>query len=115
MASMKLPKLLRKEVLRTVAYLKNQSPSQKKVTLYARANGDKPNLRHLRIIGSRAWVHVPKKQRKKLNNRAWQGIFIGYEGKNLYRIYHPFTGKIHKIQDVDIDKRLLYDKSKVNL
>ena len=59
-------------------------------------------------------MHIPEKQRKKLNNKAWQGIFIGCKGKNLYRIYHPLTGKIHKTQDVNIDKELLYDKSEVN-
>ena len=114
MASMKLPKSLWGEILRTVAYLKNRSPSQKGVTPYERANGEKPNLKHLRVIGSRAWVHVPEKMRKKLNDRAWQGIFVGYEGNSLYRIYHPLTGKIHKTRDVDIDEGLLYDKSEVN-
>ena len=94
--------------------MKNRSPSQKGVTPYERANREKPNLWHLRVIGSRAWVHVPEKQRKKLNDRAWQGIFVGYEGRNLYRIYHPLTRKIHKTRDVDIDEGLLYDKSEVN-
>ena len=38
---------------------------------------------------------------------------MGYEGNNLYRIYHPLTGKIHKTRDVDIDKSLLYNKSDI--
>ncbi len=59
-------------------------------------------------------MHLPEKLRKKLNDRAWQGIFIGYEGRNLYRIDHPFIGKIHKTRDVDRDEGLLYDKSEVN-
>lgn len=58
-------------------------------------------------------MHVPEKKRKKLNNRAWQEIFVGYEEKNFYRIYYPLTRKIHKTQDVDIEG-LLYDKSEVN-
>ena len=40
--------------------------------------------------------------------------FVGYEGTNLYRVYHPLTGKIHKTRDVDIDEGFLYDKSEVN-
>ncbi len=84
------------------------------MTFYERANEEKPNLKHLRVVGSRTWVHVPEKPRRKLNNRAWQGIFVRYEGKNLYRIYHPLIGKIHKTRDVDIDESLLYDKSEVN-
>lgn len=42
--------------------------------------------------------------RKKLNNRTWQKIFISYERKNLYRIYHFLKRK-----------NLLYNKSKINL
>ncbi len=114
MAAMRLLKSLWGEILKTVAYPKNRSSSRKGVTPYERANEEKPNLKHLRIVGSRAWVHVPEKLRKKLNDRAWQGIFVGYEGRNLYRIYHPLTGKIHKTRDVDIDEGLLYDKSEVN-
>lgn len=114
LVSMKLPKSLWEEILKTVAYLKNRSPSQKELTPYERADGETPNLGHLRVIGSRAWVHVPEKLRKKLNDTAWQGIFVGYEGRNLYRIYHPLTGKIHKTRDVEIDEGLLYDKSEVN-
>lgn len=106
--SMKLPKSLWEEILKTVTYLKNRSQSQKELTPYERANGENPNLRHLCVIGSRAWVQ------RKLNDTAWQGIFVGYEGRNLYRIYHPLTGKVHKTRDVDIDEGLLYDKSEVN-
>lgn len=59
-------------------------------------------------------MHVPEKLRKKLNDIAWQGIFVSYGGRNPYRIYHPLTGKIHKTRDVDIDEGQLYDKSEVN-
>ena len=98
-----------------MAYLKNRSPSQKGVTPYERANEEKSNLKHLCIVGSWAWVHVPEKLRKKLKDRAWQGIFVGYKGRNLYKIYQPLTGKINKTRDIDIDEDLLCDKSKVNL
>ncbi len=54
MAAMELPKSLWRKILKTVAYLKNRSPSQKGVTLYERANEEKPNLKHLGIVGSRA-------------------------------------------------------------
>ena len=54
MASMKLSKSLWEEILKTVAYLKNRNLSQKEITLYKKANGKKPNLKHLQVIGSRA-------------------------------------------------------------
>ena len=59
-------------------------------------------------------MHVSKKLRKKLNNKAWQEIFVVNKEKNLYKIYHPLSRKIHKTRDVDIDKRLLYDKLETN-
>ncbi len=59
-------------------------------------------------------MHTPEKLRKKLNDKVWQRIFDGYEGKKFYRIYHPLTRKIHKTRDVDINKGLLYNKSEVN-
>ena len=93
---MKLPKSLWGEILKMVAYFKNRSLSQKDVTPYERVNEEKPDVKHLRAIGYRAWVHVPEKLRKKLIDGAWQGILVGYKGHNLYRIYHPLTGKIHK-------------------
>ena len=33
--------------------------------------------------------------RKKLKNRAGQGVFIGYKKKNLYKIYYLLTKKIY--------------------
>lgn len=59
-----LPKSLWGEVLKTAAYIKNRSPKVDEITPYERANGIKPFLGHLRIIGARTWVHIPKEKRK---------------------------------------------------
>lgn len=53
-ANMKLFKLLWGEILKTMAYLKNWSPSQKKITLYKRVNRKKLNLKYLQVIDLRA-------------------------------------------------------------
>ncbi len=113
-AAMRLLKSFWGEILNMVAYPKNRSPSQNRVNHYERANEEKQNLKHLRIIGSQDWVHIPEKLKKKLNDKAGQGIFVGYEGRNLYRIYHPLTNNIHKTREVDIVESLLYNKSEVN-
>ena len=78
----RLPKSLWGEVLKTTAYLKNRSPGVDDATPYERINGIKPFLGHLRVIGARAWVHIPKEKRKKLDDRSWQGVLVGYEGNN---------------------------------
>ena len=71
--------------------------------------GRKPNFSHICVLGARAWVHIPKK-RKKLDKCSWQGIHVGYEDTNQYRIYNPCTEKIHVIRDVTIDKKNLFDR-----
>lgn len=112
--SMKLPKSLWGEILKTMVYLKNQSLSQKGVTPYKKVNAQKPNFMYLQIISSRVQVNILEKHSNKFNDRAWQGIFISYKKTNFYRIYYLLTEKIHKTRDVDIDKNLLHNKSKVN-
>ncbi len=112
--TMKLLKSLWFEILNTVAYLKNRSQGSDGITSFEKLKEDKPDLRHLRIFGSRAWVHIPKKKRRKLDKRFWQGIFVGYEGKNQYRIYNPRTGTVNVYRDVKIDEKNLYDMSSVS-
>ena len=53
-----------------VAYLKNCSLNQKGVTPYKGANEEKPDLKHLRAIGSWACVYVSEMLKKKLTDRA---------------------------------------------
>lgn len=53
--------LIMGEYLKTVAYLKNQTLSQKKVTLYEMTNRKKPNFRQLYVISLKTWIHVPEK------------------------------------------------------
>ena len=49
-----------------------------------------------------------------MDEKSWQGIFVGYEGKNQYQIYNPWTRKVHVVQDVKIDDYNLDDKSAAN-
>lgn len=110
LAAMKLPKSLWSEILLAVCYLKNRSPYVNGVTPYESLNGLRPDLSHLRVLGARASVHIPKEKRKKLDERPWQGIHVGYEGSNQYRIYDPCTGKTHITRDVTIDEKNLFDR-----
>ena len=105
----KLPKSLWGEVIKTSAYIKNRCPGVDEITPYERLNKEKPTLSHLRIIGSRTWVHIPKEKRTKLDDRSWQGIFVGYDGTNQFRIYDPRTGKVHISRDIQVDELNTYD------
>ena len=44
------------------------------------------------------------KKRKKLDERSYQGIHVGYEGNNPYRIYDPCIGQVFVTRDVHFDK-----------
>ncbi len=115
LSTMKLAKSLWFKILNTVAYLKIRSPGFNGITPFEKLQGDKPDLRHLRIVGSYAWVYIPKKNRRKLDERSWQGIFVGYKRKNQYMLYNLRTETVHLYRDVKIDEKNLYDKSSISL
>jgi hypothetical protein len=60
------------EVVDTACYLVNQSPSSVLVdkTLHEAWTGKKPSLKHLIVFGCDAYVHVPKENRSKLDNKV---------------------------------------------
>ena len=97
-----LPKELWAELARTVAHLKNRSPTSalNNRTPYEALYGRRPDVSHLVAIGTKAFVHMPKKKTKKLDPRNFKGIMVGYGGSNQYRIWIPGTNKIRVSRDV---------------
>src|SRR5271155_4578580 len=91
-----LPKELWAELACAVAHLKNRSPTNalKGKTPYEALYGKKPDVSHFVAIGTKAFVHTPKKKTKKLDPRGIEGIMVGYGGSNQYRIWVPGTNKI---------------------
>lgn len=83
LASIKLPKLFRGKILKTVASLKNWNPSQKGIISYKKANEEKPNLKHLYIIGLRTWVDVSIKLRKNLIIQFGKEFLLNIKGKTF--------------------------------
>ncbi|KAG8479560.1 hypothetical protein CXB51_029173 [Gossypium anomalum] len=70
---------------------------------------------HLRVFSCKAFVHVSKDERSKLDAKTRQCIFIGYglDGEFGYRLYDPVQKKLVRSRDVvfiedqtidDIDK-----------
>jgi hypothetical protein len=88
-AEAKLDKRLWMEIAETVVYLKNRSPTIAVATTpYELWHGTKPNLSHLKIIGSTAYIHVPKEKRTKLDTHSHKGIMVGYGGgTNQYKVW----------------------------
>ncbi|KAI0991681.1 hypothetical protein K3495_g16506, partial [Podosphaera aphanis] len=68
--------------------------------------GKKPSAKRYKIWGCPAYVHIPKERRKKLDRKAWKGIFIGYSPRNpgIYRIWNPSSYKVHEAKFVIFDE-----------
>ena len=91
------------EAKSTAVYVLNRSPTsnlQDKIPQEA-WDGNKVNVSHFRIFGSVDFYHVPKKLRKKLDDRSEKCIFVGYsEQSKSYILYNPITKKFIISKDV---------------
>eukprot|EP00903_Cladosiphon_okamuranus_P012044 g11309.t1 len=97
-----LPKHLWGEIAATSVFLVNRLPHKalKGNTPYWRMFGKQANLSFLRIIGSRAFVHVEGHNTKR-QPRAWEGVLVGYENDSpTFRIYNRTTGHITSSRNV---------------
>jgi transposase InsO family protein len=102
LADTRFPKELWAELACTVTHLKNRSPTSalNGRTPYEALYGKRPDVSHLVAIGTKAFVHMPKKKTKKLDSRNFAGFMVGYGGSNQYRIWIPGTNKIRVSRDV---------------
>ena len=65
----------------------------------------KLNLRHLRVLGSIAYVHVQKEKRRKLDAKAVKCILVGYlDEQKGYKCYNPRTKQARMSNDVVFDE-----------
>lgn len=78
--------------IRTGTYLHNRTPNANTdgKTPHEKFYNVVPQVDHLRIFGSQAFVHIPEERRKKLDDRAIRCKFIGYlEGMKGWRFWDP--------------------------
>ena len=101
-----LPLELWYEVSRTIARIKNVMPhSFIGSTPYEAMWERPPDVSYLRVIGSEAWVLVPKKLREhKFEPRAVKCQLVGYEGSNQYVLWDPDRNEIVWARDLTIDE-----------
>ena len=92
----KMPLKFWAEALSTAVYLCNRSPTAALggITPYKCFHREKPDVSTLKVFGCRAFVHVPKEKRSKVEGKSIKCIFIGY----------PSTSKGFKFYDVENDK-----------
>ena len=86
----KLPKSFLGEAINIVVYLINKSPSVPlDFDISQRVwKGKVVPFSHLKVFGCKAFMHVPKKQRSKLDDKLTTCIFIGYGDEEFgYRLW----------------------------
>lgn len=98
-----VPKFLWAEAVNTEMYIQNRvlGPVGSESTSYEIWMGRKPTVKHLRVFGTQAIVHIPGSKRKKLDGKADEGILVGYQGDLAnYRVYVPTGSKVIESHDV---------------
>lgn len=90
------------EATSTAVYLQNHLPSRVvETTPYELWWGRKPNVSHLKVFGCKAFVHVPKEKRSKLQDKAKEMTFVGYSNNHkAYRFIDLATNKLVISRDV---------------
>jgi hypothetical protein len=87
------------EAVRTTVYIQNRIGDE--VSPYEQYFGTKPNLRHLRVFSSIAYVHISKEKRKKLDRKAEKCILVSYSDEQKgYKCYNPQTKQACVSRDV---------------
>lgn len=94
------------EAVLTAVHLINRSPTTalaENRTPYEMWFGHKPNVSRLRVFGSKAFCHVPKEKRTKLDAKSQVCYLVGY-GVNGYRVWDPVRRKITIARDVVVEE-----------
>jgi hypothetical protein len=89
--------------LQTAVYLRNRSPTRAlpNATPFEVWTGIKPSIKHLRVFGCLAYVHVPQAKRGKLDSTAHRCIFVGYSSEaKAYLLYDTAARTVITSRDV---------------
>jgi len=56
---------------------------------------EKSNVGHIRVFESKVYSLIPKQKRRKWDDKAEEGVLVGYDGNAKgYRILNPRTSRI---------------------
>ena len=70
-----------------------------------------PNVKHLRVFGSKCWYVLPKQKVHKLDKRSNIGIFVGYSVRSkAYKIIDAESGNVIISRDVIFDENSSVEK-----
>ena len=94
------------EAIATAVYLRNRIPNKRtgNVTPHELWFEEKPDVSHLRIFGSPAFVKIPECKRKQFDSKSRKTIFIGYDDKTckVVRVYDREKRTIDRVSDAQV-------------
>ena len=106
--SKSVPKTFWAEALSTAVYVRNRVVSRSlpsNTTPHHIWMGEAPDLKNVRVFGSKCWFVLPKKDVKKLDCRAREGMFVGYsENSKGYKIWDATRKSMVVSRDVRFDE-----------
>lgn len=108
-----LPKALWAEVVNTAVYVLNRTLQSKnsKQAPFEIWHGKKPNLSHIRVFGSIAYIHIPHQMRRKLDAKAKRILLVGYDNSVNYRLFDPDKRSITVSRHVTFHEHTEEDQS----
>ena len=110
----KLPKSFWGAVVLTTCYLVNKSPlvPLKFDILENVWTSKEISYNHLKVFGCKAFIHIPKEQRTKLDDKSIPCIFIGYGVEFGYKFWDPKMRKVIRSKDVFHEDQTMKDSNK---
>lgn len=87
-----LPKALWAEAVNTAVYVLNRTPQGKNPmqTPFEIWHGKKPDISHIRVFGSIAYMYIPQQMRRKLDAKTKRMLLVGYDNDSVnYRLFDP--------------------------
>ena len=105
------------ELCQTAVYILNRTAksSEEDKTPMEVWTGKKPRIRHLRVIGSVCYAHIPDCRRHKMDKKAVKGYLVGYDGDERYRIYIKKQHRVILSRDVVFQEKSENCKESVEL
>lgn len=98
-----LPSQFWAEAVNTAVYIRNRCPTValEDSTPFEYWFGRKPDVKHFRVFGCNAHVHVDDVKRRKLDKKSIKCIFVGYlDTSKGYKFYDPERERMIKSRDV---------------
>ncbi|OWZ09924.1 polyprotein [Phytophthora megakarya] len=96
------------EALRTAVYLTNRilNTARSNITPFEVFWKQQPSLDHIRVFGSRGFMHVDKTLRTKWDSKAHKCMLLGYaEHSKAYRVWDFDPSRMATARTVTLDER----------